>query len=144
MEMQLDYKALGAILRQARIDADYTQASVASFLGVTPQNISSWERGKSKMNIEHYICLCHFYGIDILDPILSSSAHDHLLHFPIYGEEIEMNSRTITVNEQEQDLIADYRRLNSEGKEYIRHTMRITLNSYSENNNATSDAEVAK
>lgn len=143
MDAQLDYKSLGEILKKARIDADYTQAQVAALLHVTPQNISSWERGKSKMDIENYIRLCHFYNIDLLSPIIDSSDSDRLLRFPILAEECEINSRTITVNQQEQDLVSDYRKLDEQGKEYIRHTMAITLRAHSEKNNAASYLETA-
>ena len=43
----------------------------------------------------------------------------------------------------EQQLINDYRRLSTAGKEYILQTMAMALRSYSEKNNASSDLEKA-
>ena len=38
-------------------------------------------------------------------------------------------------------LVSDYRELNSEGKEYIRHTMALTLNAHSGKDGVVSDLE---
>lgn len=70
-----DYVKLGAILKEAREAASpkITQKSVADMLHVTAANVSSWEHGKSRIDIESYIRLCHLYGIDAVSPLAESS-----------------------------------------------------------------------
>ncbi len=128
--MPMDFTKLGGILQDARKNAHYTQADVASLLGLTPQNVSSWERGKSKIDIEDFIKLCHLYGISYVELIVQCSA-------PQYDAEIP------GLAEDEQTLITDYRRLTPPGKEYVQQSLALALRSYSEKNNAVSDLETA-
>lgn len=65
----MDYIKLGQILRSARESAGYTQADIAVSLGVTPQNISSWERGKSKIDIDTFEYLCQKYNVSFVDTL---------------------------------------------------------------------------
>lgn len=60
----LDYKVLGAKLKQARADAGYSQNDVAQWFGITYQNVSSWERGASKVDIDSLLFMCEKYDID--------------------------------------------------------------------------------
>jgi len=46
--------------------------------------------------------------------------------------------------QDEQQLLDDYRQLNPSGKEYIRQTMAMARQTYSEKNNAVPDLETAK
>lgn len=61
----MDYITLGKILRDARVTIGLTQSDVAKRVGVTFQNISSWERGKSKIDIESLSTLCNLYDISL-------------------------------------------------------------------------------
>ena len=63
----MDYKKLGSMLKEARSNAKYTQPDVASKLGVTFQNVSSWERGKSKIDIDTLVKLCDLYEINFVN-----------------------------------------------------------------------------
>lgn len=62
----MDYKKLGLILKNARICANLKQSDAASVVGVTFQNISSWELGKSKIDIDTFSKLCDLYGLDFV------------------------------------------------------------------------------
>lgn len=70
-----DYVKLGAILKEARESASpkITQKFVADMLHVTAANVSSWEHGKSRIDIESYIRLCHLYGINAVYPLAECS-----------------------------------------------------------------------
>lgn len=69
----MDYKTLGSILKEARINSKLKQSEVAEILNVTFQNISSWELGKSKIDIETLIKLCNMYKIDFSSVIKQSN-----------------------------------------------------------------------
>ncbi|MEA4919337.1 MAG: helix-turn-helix transcriptional regulator [Clostridiaceae bacterium] len=69
----MDYRALGGLLKAARINAKYKQSDVAEKMDVTFQNISSWELGKSKIDIESLIRICRLYGIDFVQTLQSVS-----------------------------------------------------------------------
>lgn len=69
----MNYEILGNILKEARSNAKYTQPDIASKLGVTFQNVSSWERGKSKIDIDTLIRLCNLYNIDFVEALERAS-----------------------------------------------------------------------
>ncbi len=75
----MDYIALGKTLQEARIALGLKQSDIANQLGCTSANISSWERGKSKIDIDSFAELCKIYHIDFsktlerLNPIQNSS-----------------------------------------------------------------------
>jgi phage repressor protein C with HTH and peptisase S24 domain len=58
------YKELGEILREGRKAASLSQNDVALRMGLTNQNISSWELGKSKIDMNQLQALCDMYGLD--------------------------------------------------------------------------------
>ena len=49
--MNLDTIAIGAFIREHRVEKDLTQAELAERLGVSPQSVSNWERGESLPDI---------------------------------------------------------------------------------------------
>ena len=52
-------------LKDAREDADKTQAEIAALLGTRQQQYARWESGAWQMPIEHYKTLARFYNISI-------------------------------------------------------------------------------
>lgn len=62
----MNFELLGILIKEARILAGFTQADIAKKLGITSQNVSSWERGKSKIDIDSLISLCDIYNIDFI------------------------------------------------------------------------------
>lgn len=65
----MNYVVLGSLLKESRNEKKISQAEMASLLGVTPQNVSSWERGKSKLDMETYLKICSIYEIDAIRPL---------------------------------------------------------------------------
>lgn len=93
--IKLDYVILGRTLKKAREDSKRTQKEVADLLGVTAQNVSSWELGKSKIDIETYVKICSIYHVDTQVP-LSKASENLLIHsFPDYGSDIDQLDRKI-------------------------------------------------
>lgn len=70
----MDYIRLGTLLRDARIAAHYTQEDAATHIGKTPQSVSLWEKGKSKIDIEALASLCQMYGISIATVLVGAGA----------------------------------------------------------------------
>ena len=67
----MDFELLGQTLKEARVNANFTQSDIAELLNITSQNVSSWERGKSKIDIDSLIYLCEIYKIDFTNLINS-------------------------------------------------------------------------
>ena len=67
----MDYLALGRILSAGRKAVGLRQQDAADKVGVTFQNVSSWERGKSKIDIESLSALCELYGLSFVDTLLT-------------------------------------------------------------------------
>lgn len=65
----MNFELLGMLLKEARVSRGYTQADIANMLEITSQNVSSWERGKSKIDIDTLVSLCDIYGIDFVNLI---------------------------------------------------------------------------
>lgn len=62
----MDYQHLGVILKNARVEANLKQVDVSKKMGCTSANISSWELGKSKIDIDSLLTLCQLYHIDFV------------------------------------------------------------------------------
>ena len=60
----MDYTELGKILQESRIALGLKQIDIANKIGCTSANISSWERGKSKIDIDSFAELCSIYKLD--------------------------------------------------------------------------------
>ncbi len=67
------YKALGPLLRNARKSVGLSQEEVAQRMGITNQNVSSWELGKSKIDMNQLLQLCSMYEIDFTDILQRAS-----------------------------------------------------------------------
>ena len=69
----MDFELLGQTLKEARVNANFTQSDIAELLNITSQNVSVhiWERGKSKIDIDSLIYLCEIYKIDFTNLINS-------------------------------------------------------------------------
>lgn len=115
-----DYVKLGGMLKDAREAADYTQKFAADLLHLTPANISSWERGKSRIDIESYIRLCHLYGINAVEPLAASSDNFTYPHFPVEvpglplsdGSEFEYEQKkSPSISEEDQQLLSSFHKL---------------------------------
>ena len=108
----MDYMMLGAMLTVGRRSRGLSQKTVSEQLGVTAQNVSSWERGKSRMDLDRYLRLCSLYGMDPVSTLracASDSAVTGDADFEHLGE----------LDQEERQVLALYRSLSDEGKEFI-------------------------
>lgn len=105
----MDYIRLGALLRDARNAAHYTQDDAAKKIGKTPQSVSLWEKGKTKIDIEALASLCQMYGIPI-DTMLIEAGAD--LPTPTKRPEDPL----------QKSLLLSFSQLNKEGQERLVET----------------------
>ena len=54
-------------LRTAREKAGYKQEDIANILGVTPQKVSSFETGRTRVDVDTLVTLCKLYNVDAND-----------------------------------------------------------------------------
>jgi len=54
-------------LRAAREKAGYKQEEIAAILGVTPQKISSFETGRTRVDVDTLVTLCKLYNVEAND-----------------------------------------------------------------------------
>ena len=58
---------IAARLRASREKAGYKQEDIAKILGVTPQKISSFETGITRVDVDTLVTLCRLYNVDAND-----------------------------------------------------------------------------
>ena len=58
---------IAARLRASREKAGYKQEDIAKILGVTPQKISSFETGRTRVDVDTLVTLCRLYNVDAND-----------------------------------------------------------------------------
>lgn len=97
----MNYKKLGLLLKSARQNSNMSQQDVAKRLGLTFQNISSWERGKSKIDIESLYNICKIYNINFID-VLKATAEENLENNP----ELSPVEKDLGFSEQLKKLMA--------------------------------------
>lgn len=106
------YKKLGSALREARKSAGLSQSEVAARIGLTNQNVSSWELGKSKIDMNQLLELCDMYGANYLD-ILSFDTSSHVTSF-----DPEISSVLHRLNQAGRDAWMKYGRYLADQPEY--------------------------
>lgn len=102
----MDYYRLGTLMRSARIAAHYTQDDAAKKIGKTPQSVSLWEKGKSKIDIETLASLCQMYGISIETILVDAGAELH-------------SSAPRCGDPRQESLLLSFSQLNKEGQERL-------------------------
>ena len=73
----------GWVLRDAREQADFTQAEVAEHLGVTQQTVSRWESGRSRPRENDVARLAELLGAGDTRQFFLSAGYDHVEMGPI-------------------------------------------------------------
>lgn len=58
-------RQLTALLRQVRLDADLTQADLASRLGQTQSYVSKYESGEQRLDLMELETICNAVGIPL-------------------------------------------------------------------------------
>lgn len=64
-----EYRLLIALLRQAREKRDLSQAEVGGFLGITASQVSKWERGDRRVDVNDARLYCNAIGLSLVDLI---------------------------------------------------------------------------
>lgn len=109
----MDYIYLGSILQEARNRAGLKQSEVAAKIDCTPANISSWERGKSKVDIDSFAKLCEIYDIDFAYTLNKvANRHEHSKN------SFELDTNAIS-------LIKKYRSLDKYGQEAVEKVLDV-------------------
>ena len=114
----MNYALLGEILKKTRVGLRMTQQDIAEQLNITSSNVSSWERGKSKIDIRTYIKICSIYEIDYLR-LLEMAASNASVTIP------EEDLKKLQINESQ--LIEKYRLLDERGKKAVNETLNREL-----------------
>lgn len=123
-----------------RKEAKLTQKELAEKLSIAPTNVASWEQGKSLPDIDTLFSVCKILNVTIID-MYELAAKDYS-DLGLSGATEAINDlanrsaragselSTSTLSSDEQQLIDDYRSLNSQGQEYIRQTMFMAKQAY--------------
>ena len=67
---------IAAKLKAGRENAGYRQEEVATYLNVTPQKVSSFETGRTRVDVDTLGKLCELYNIDV-NYVLGLEKTDH-------------------------------------------------------------------
>ncbi|AAK79526.1 transcriptional regulator with XRE-family HTH domain [Clostridium acetobutylicum] len=103
---------IGRKLKAARENANLKQSDVAKIIGSTFQKISSFETGRTRVDLETLIRLCEIYNVDA-DYILSTD---------------KKNSNNLTLKPEESNLIVKFRQLPDSVKEDITDFINMKYN----------------
>lgn len=95
-------------LRSARTNKNMKQQDVADILGIKPNTLSNWEKGRTEPDIDTFVRLCDIYGIDC------ASLLEDVYAFKRIKSEISLS---------EYELIKKYRALDAHGKEMVDFTL---------------------
>lgn len=60
-----EYKLLIKMLREARESRGVTQAALADRLGITPSQLSKWERRERRIDLRELALYCEASGIEL-------------------------------------------------------------------------------
>ena len=122
---------LGERLKVLRIEAGLTQEELAQRIGLKKQNISRYENSHCEPNIRTAKRIADALGVTIEEMAVGISVKD-------------TPAPALSLSPDESQLIQDYRGLTPPGQEYIRQTMAMAKQSYSEKNLPVSHLETAE
>ncbi|MGN0454965.1 MAG: helix-turn-helix domain-containing protein [Ruminococcus sp.] len=108
-------KKIGEILKNAREDKDLTQLEVMEKTGINNKTLSGYENGIAEPDVETMVKLFNFYGISA-DRVLEieNTCDDAIL---------------VKISNQEQKLLQEFRKLNTQKQEETLLVLE-TLNSF--------------
>ena len=95
-----------------RKKAGLTQKQLADKIGVKNTAVSNWESGNNSIDIDTLCSVCEVFGITLND---------------IYGGYSE---RSTVLSSDEMNLIATYREISDQGKQYLLQTLSLVKNEY--------------
>ena len=96
----MDKYEIGMKLKKIRMSKNISQEDVAAFLNSTPQKISSFETGRTRISLESFISLCELYGI-------SPDAFFDLPNQNLSSKEYILINIFRSLNEEGQDKLID-------------------------------------
>lgn len=102
-----EYETFGVNLASARKARGYSQAEIASLLGITQSTYAGWETGTRKIQLSTMIQLSSLLNVSI-DMLIGTEK----LILPEKKDNFELK-------ESEKNLISTYRKLNREGKQKL-------------------------
>ena len=94
-------REIGHRLRIARENAGLKQDDVAKVINSTFQKVSSFETGRTRVDLETLVILCNLYKTNT----------DYILN-----PELNKNSPTLEMSEEERKLIFDWRKLSHDNQ----------------------------
>lgn len=92
--------------------AGLTQKQLADKIGVKNTAVSNWESGNNSIDIDTLCLVCEVFGITLND---------------IYGGYSE---KSTVLSADEMNLIATYREISDQGKQYLLQTLSMVRNEY--------------
>ena len=95
-----------------RKKAGLTQKQLAEKIGVKNTAVSNWESGDNSIDIDTLCLVCDVFGITLND---------------IYGGYSE---KSTVLSADEMNLIATYREISDQGKQYLLQTLNMVKNEY--------------
>lgn len=95
-----------------RKKAGLTQKQLADKIGVKNTAVSNWESGNNSIDIDTLCLVCEVFGITLND---------------IYGGYSE---KSTVLSADEMNLIATYREISDQGKQYLLQTLNMVRNEY--------------
>ena len=95
-----------------RKKAGLTQKQLAEKIGVKNTAVSNWESGNNSIDIDTLCLVCDVFGITLND---------------IYGGYSE---KSTVLSADEMNLIATYREISDQGKQYLLQTLNMVKNEY--------------
>ena len=95
-----------------RKKAGLTQKQLADKIGVKNTAVSNWESGNNSIDIDTLCLVCEVFGITLND---------------IYGGYSE---KSAVLSADEMNLIATYREISDQGKQYLLQTLNMVRNEY--------------
>ena len=107
-----------------RKKAGLTQKQLADKIGVKNTAVSNWESGNNSIDIDTLCIVCDVFGITLND---------------IYGGYSE---RSTVLSDDEMNLIATYREISDQGKQYLLQTLAMVKATYKKRD-SLSDVDAA-
>ncbi len=103
-----------------RKKAGLTQKQLADKIGVKNTAVSNWESGNNSIDIDTLCLVCDVFGITLND---------------IYGGYSE---RSTVLSDDEMNLIATYRDISDQGKQYLLQTLAMVKATYKKRDSLSS------
>lgn len=101
-------------LRTARLNKNMKQQDVANILGIKPNTLSNWEKGRTEPDIDTFVKLCDIYEIDCAALLSEAYVRARI------KSEISM---------EEYNILKKYRQLDDRGRELVDSIIEQAYNS---------------